>query len=205
MNFDYPEHILWLAIHVYSYKKIISLIFLYSINIFLLISFVSFSCQTPASVTWAILLISISTFCVSSYFLYSQKKRGTSIILIVRMMPVLSHSVSVVSDSLWSNGIQPLGFSVHGNTPGKNTGVGCHTLLQGIFPTHGWNWDLLHYRHILYQLSYQGMLSTMTVISPASITCLENFVVFNVHNTCVLMNLFIILWFFQDGNLPLDM
>ena len=26
-----------------------------------------------------------------------------------------------------------LGFSVHGDSPGKNTGVGCHTLLQGIF------------------------------------------------------------------------
>ena len=26
-------------------------------------------------------------------------------------------------------------FSVHGDSPGKNTGVGCHALLQGIFPT----------------------------------------------------------------------
>ena len=29
----------------------------------------------------------------------------------------------------------PPGFSVHGNFPGKDTGVGCHFLLQGIFPT----------------------------------------------------------------------
>ena len=28
-------------------------------------------------------------------------------------------------------------FSVHGNSPGKNTGVGCHSLLLGIFPTQG--------------------------------------------------------------------
>ena len=28
-------------------------------------------------------------------------------------------------------------FSVHGDSPGKNTGVGCHTLLQGIFLTQG--------------------------------------------------------------------
>ena len=28
----------------------------------------------------------------------------------------------------------PPGSSVHGDSPGKNTGVGCHTLLQGIFP-----------------------------------------------------------------------
>ena len=131
------------------------------------------------------------------------EKRGTSIILIVRMMPVLSHSVSVVSEPLWSNRLQPPGFSVHGNTPGKNTAMGCHTVLQGIFLTHGWNRDLLHYRRFLYQLSYQGMLSAMTVIPPATITCLENFVLFNVHNTCVLMNLFIIRWFFSRWRSPL--
>ena len=27
------------------------------------------------------------------------------------------------------------GFSAHGDAPGKNTGVGCHTLLQSIFPS----------------------------------------------------------------------
>ena len=31
------------------------------------------------------------------------------------------------------------GFSAHGDSPGKNTGVGCHALLQGIFPTQGPN------------------------------------------------------------------
>ena len=33
----------------------------------------------------------------------------------------------------------PPGFSVHRDSPGKNTGVGCHVLLQGIFPTQGLN------------------------------------------------------------------
>ena len=33
----------------------------------------------------------------------------------------------------------PPGSSVHGDSPGKNTGVGCHALLQGIFPTQGSN------------------------------------------------------------------
>jgi len=27
------------------------------------------------------------------------------------------------------------GSSVHGDSPDKNSGVGCHALLQGIFPT----------------------------------------------------------------------
>ena len=39
--------------------------------------------------------------------------------------------------------------SVHGNSPGKNTGVGCHALLQGIFPTQGSNPGLPHCRWIL--------------------------------------------------------
>ena len=33
----------------------------------------------------------------------------------------------------------PSGSSVHGDSPGKNTGVGCHALIQGIFPTQGWD------------------------------------------------------------------
>ena len=37
----------------------------------------------------------------------------------------------------------------------KNTGVGSLSLLQGIFPTQESNWGLLHYRRIIYQLSYQ--------------------------------------------------
>ena len=36
------------------------------------------------------------------------------------------------------------------DSPGKNTGVGCHFLLQGIFPTQGLNPGLLHCRQILY-------------------------------------------------------
>ena len=50
----------------------------------------------------------------------------------------------------------PLGSSVHGDSPGKNTGVGCHALLQRIFPTLGSNPGLLHCRWILYHLSHQG-------------------------------------------------
>ena len=45
----------------------------------------------------------------------------------------------------------PPGSSVHRDSPGKNTGVGCHALLQGIFLTQG----LLHCSQILYCLSHQ--------------------------------------------------
>ena len=50
--------------------------------------------------------------------------------------------------------------SVHGDSPGKDTGVGCgvgcHVLLQGIFPIQESNRGLLDCRQILSQLSYQG-------------------------------------------------
>ena len=42
------------------------------------------------------------------------------------------------------------------NSLGKNTGVGSHSLLQGIFSTQGSNPGLLHCRQILYHLSHQG-------------------------------------------------
>ena len=52
----------------------------------------------------------------------------------------------------------PLGSSVHGGSPGKNTGMGCHAILQGIFLTQKLNWSLLHCRQILNQLSYPGSI-----------------------------------------------
>ena len=48
------------------------------------------------------------------------------------------------------------GSSVHGDSPGKNTGVGFHALLQGIFPIQGLNPGLPHCRQILYHLGHQG-------------------------------------------------
>ena len=50
----------------------------------------------------------------------------------------------------------PPGSSVLGDSPGLNTGVGCHALLQRIFPTQGSYPGLLHCRLILYQLSPKG-------------------------------------------------
>ena len=38
------------------------------------------------------------------------------------------------------------------DSPGKNTGVDCHSLLQGIFPTQGLNPGLQHCRQMLYHL-----------------------------------------------------
>ena len=66
-------------------------------------------------------------------------------------------SRSVMSDSLPPHELYSLlGSSVHGDSPGKNTEMGCHALLQGIFPTQGLNPGLPQCRQILYHLSHQG-------------------------------------------------
>ena len=62
-----------------------------------------------------------------------------------------SESLSVVSNSLW-----PQGLHSPWNSPGRNTGVGSLSLLQEIFPTQGTNPGLLHCRRILYQLNHKG-------------------------------------------------
>jgi len=51
----------------------------------------------------------------------------------------------------------PPSSSVHGDSPGKNTGVGSLSLLQGIIPTQELNGGLLHCRQILYHLSLQRL------------------------------------------------
>ena len=48
------------------------------------------------------------------------------------------------------------GSSVYGDSPSKNTRVGCHALLHGIFPTQGSIPGLPHCGWILYRLSHQG-------------------------------------------------
>ena len=61
------------------------------------------------------------------------------------------------------------GFSVHGIIPGKNTGMGCHFLPQGIFPTQGLNTHLLPWQVDPLPLSHLG--------SPVLITELEDKIV----------------------------
>ena len=53
-------------------------------------------------------------------------------------------------------GLQPARLLCPWDFPGKNIGVGCHFLLQGIFLTQGANLCLLNCRQILHQLSHQA-------------------------------------------------
>ena len=80
-----------------------------------------------------------------------------------RHMSLWSGSRSVVSCCL-----QPRGLYSPWNSPGKNTGVGSLSLLQGIFPIQRLNPGLPHCRGILYQLSHttKSLQSCPTLCNP---------------------------------------
>ena len=67
-----------------------------------------------------------------------------------------SVSCSVVSDYLRLHGPQPARLLYPWTSPDRKTGVGYHSLLQGIFLTQGSNLGLLDCRRIFYHLSHQG-------------------------------------------------
>ena len=91
------------------------------------------------------------TFCVSGgpYF-YPSRDSFTELFNSISNQHTACESHSVVSDSLW-----PHGLHSPWNSPGQNTGVSSHSLLQGIFPPQASNPGLLHCRQFLYQLSHQ--------------------------------------------------
>ena len=64
---------------------------------------------------------------------------------------------SVLSDSMQPCRLQPSRLLRLWDSPGKNTGVGCHFLFQRIFPTHGSDpglSHLLHWQRVVYHLSH---------------------------------------------------
>ena len=84
-------------------------------------------------------------FCITS------KKSTTcsTLSLLLSWCMVLGHLVVFSSATTWA-------VTRHGIFPGKNTGVDCHALLQGIFPTQGSNPGLPHCRQVLYHLRHKG-------------------------------------------------
>ena len=65
-------------------------------------------------------------------------------------------SHTFMSNSLQLHGLQATRLLCPQSSPGKNTRIGSHFLIQGIVPTQGLKLGLLHYRQMLYHLSCQG-------------------------------------------------
>ena len=106
----------------------------------------------------------------SHLYISASKKAWRKIILILRYFSEIPYAPPQSSDSKWLRSQQliwwwfscfvvsyscepmdysPLGPSIRGDSPAKNTGVGCHFLLQGIFSIQGLNPGHLHRRQIL--------------------------------------------------------
>ena len=77
---------------------------------------------------------------LQSFLMKVKEESETCVCLVIRSCPTLCNSIDCSQS----------GSSVHGESPGKNTGMDCHSLLQRIFLTQGLNPGLLHYRQILY-------------------------------------------------------
>ena len=113
-------------------------------------------------------LVTILLFWVTEQQQQNYYSKGS----VMKMKVLVAQSCLTIDDPICYS---PPGSSVHGDSPGKNAGVGCHAPLQGVFPTQGSNPDLLHCRWILYHLSYQG--------SPLSIMHIHKYVVNVIFNT----------------------
>ena len=82
--------------------------------------------------------------------------------IMIRILTIITYikccvSHSVVFYSLRLHGLQPTSLLFPWNSPGKNTGEGCHFLLQGIFLTQELHPSLLHHMWSLYRQSHQGL------------------------------------------------
>ena len=85
------------------------------------------------------------------------------------MCVCVSHSV--MSDSLWPHGLWPARPLCPWNSPGNNSGLGCYSLIQGIFLTQGSNPGLLDWSQILYPLSHQGLHLFISFLIVLSLCC----------------------------------
>ena len=134
--------------------------------------------------------------CVHIYYAYNRHTSYTYCIMynVLCCASSLSH-VLTLCDSM---DCSLPGSSVHGDSPDENTGVDCHALLQGIFPTQGLNLGLLHCRQILYHLSHEGIpIYNRICMYDAHIHILYIYYTHIIHT----FHIYISYWFFLSGDI----
>ena len=72
--------------------------------------------------------------------------------------------------TLQPHGMWPTRLLCPWDSPGKNTEVGCHSLLQGIIPTQGSSPGLLHYTQMLYHMSHKGNKHQIRSVAQSCLT-----------------------------------
>ena len=107
------------------------------------------------------------TSCIRRWSLNQRTARGVSpnhfltvLWQVFKLLKMCKYVLGLVTQSCPTlcdpRGCSPPGSSVCGDSPGKNTWVGCHALLQGNFLTEESNRGLPNCRWILYCLSHEG-------------------------------------------------
>ena len=104
-------------------------------------------------------------FFSSSSFLTQRKPKEACPETVQHHQLAFSASGSDVVDSLRPRGLWPARLLCPWDSPGKNTGVSCHSLLQGVFPTQGSDPGLLSCRQTLYRLSYKDLFSAREMVT----------------------------------------
>ena len=117
--------------------------------------------------------------------IFSSKISNLSLTFFVMSFYVCVLSHPIVPDSLWPHGLQPARLLCPWNFPGMNTGLGCHFLFQGIFPTQGsychllhllhWQADSLPLRHLRSSCAAYLFLSSFSLFSTLSISLIHSY------------------------------
>ena len=124
--------------------------------------------------TWGVTLGKLYYLFEPQFLLYSsaswewEQLSNRLLLRFNKIMSVVSNAVLCLLAQLcltlcYPMDCSPPGSSVHWDFPVKNTAVGCHSLLQGIFPNQGSNPGLPHCRWILYHSAIRESLVSNTV------------------------------------------
>ena len=88
----------------------------------------------------SIVLVQLSAHTIAAVYcpFFRRQVDWPTVVMQTRCSCCCCSLASVISDFLWSRGLQPTRLLCPWDSLGKNTGVGCHAFLQGILPTGDW-------------------------------------------------------------------
>ena len=100
--------------------------------------------------------MAINFHCQASEYPYAFKCLHISFVYLFSKCVKKESVVAQSCPTLPPHGLQPTRLLCPQDSQGENTGLGSHSLLQGVFQTQGLNSGLLPCRQVIYRLSYQG-------------------------------------------------
>ena len=132
---------MYLYNHVIFTENVFQLhIHLYENSIYMNIKKLLYNQPDQSCSFWSVFLfLNLENLTQNSYFFSfhqpeSNRKEGRKQYHVLRSLLLYCVNHSVVSNSLWPHGLQSTRFLRPWDSSGKNTGAGCHFVLQGMFP-----------------------------------------------------------------------